>query len=226
MKKSFLILSAALLFLFACKSFKYPTKDDKGQALHYIQITTHYGKMIIKLYNETPKHRDNMLALAKAHYYDSTMFFRVIRDFMMQGGACDTRHALPGTALGSCDSNYTVPAEILPGLFHKKGTLCAARDNNPAKASSATQFYIVQGKVYLENVLRAYASSRNMTLTEAQTKFYTTVGGIPQLDGEYTVYGEIVEGLNIVDSICNSPTIQYLNDRPINDVKMSIKVLR
>ena len=226
MKKSLLILSATIIFLFGCKSFKYPVKDEKGEKLRYIQITTNYGKMIVKLYNETPKHRDNMLALAKIHYYDSTMFFRVIKSFMMQGGACDTRNALPGKALGECDSNYTVAAEILPGLFHKKGTLCAARDGNPAKASSATQFYITQGKVYPENELRAFASSRRLTLTDAQTKAYTTIGGIPHLDGEYTVYGEIVEGLNIVDSICNSPTIQYLNDRPITDVKMAIKILK
>jgi peptidyl-prolyl cis-trans isomerase B (cyclophilin B) len=182
--------------------------------------------MIFKLYNETPQHRNNMLALARAHYYDSTMFFRVIKDFMMQGGSCDTRGALPGVALGNCDSNYTVPAEILPTLFHKKGTLCAARDNNPAKASSGTQFYITQGKVYSEIDLKVYATSRHITLTDEQIKLYTTIGGIPHLDGAYTVYGEIVEGWNVIDSICNSPTVQYLNDRPVTDVKMSIKVLR
>jgi cyclophilin family peptidyl-prolyl cis-trans isomerase len=226
MKKSLLILSASIFFLFGCKAFKYPVQDAKGEKLHYIQITTNYGKMIVKLYNETPKHRDNMMALAKAHYYDSTMFFRVIKDFMMQGGACDTRHAVSGKALGECDTNYTVPAEFNPALFHKKGTICAARDNNPAKASSGTQFYITQGKVYSEIELRAYATSRHLTLTEEQLKLYTTIGGIPQLDGAYTVYGEVVEGINVIDSICNSPTIQYLNDRPVTDVKMSIKVLR
>ncbi|MCX6189483.1 MAG: peptidylprolyl isomerase [Bacteroidetes bacterium] len=226
MKKSILIVSAFALILFGCKSFKYPTKDVNGQALHYIQISTNYGNMVVKLYNETPKHRDNMMALAKIHYYDNTLFFRVIKDFMMQGGSCDTRNALPGISLGNCDSSYTVPAEILPSIYHKKGALCAARDNNPAKASSSTQFYIAQGKVYNENELRAFAVSRNLKLTEAQIKDYTTIGGIPQLDGQYTVYGEVIEGLNVVDSICNSPTLQYLNDRPLHDAKLSIKVLR
>ncbi len=226
MKKSIYLISAIALFLFGCKSFKYPTKDLKGERLHYIQISTNYGNMIVKLYNETPKHRDNMLALAKIHYYDNTLFFRVIKNFMMQGGSCDTRNALPGIALGNCDSNYTVPAEILPGIYHKKGTLCAARDNNPAKASSGTQFYIAQGKVYSEVELRAFAASRNITLTNEQINTYTTIGGIPQLDGQYTVYGEIVEGMNVVDSICNSPTVQYLNDRPLHDATLSIKVLR
>ncbi len=226
MKKSLLVISAIALFLFGCKSFKYPTKDEQGQPLHYIQISTNYGNMVVKLYNETPKHRDNMMALAKKHYYDSTMFFRVIQGFMMQGGSCDTRNAPSGVALGNCDSTYTVPAEIMPSLYHKKGTICAARDNNPAKASSGTQFYISQGRVFTPTELRAFATSRNITFTDAQTKAYTTVGGIPQLDGNYTVYGEVIEGLNVIDSICNSPTVQYLNDRPLRDVKMAIKVLR
>ena len=202
MKKSLLVISAIALFLFGCKSFKYPTKDEQGQPLHYIQISTNYGNMVVKLYNETPKHRDNMMALAKKHYYDSTMFFRVIQGFMMQGGSCDTRNAPSGVAI------------------------CAARDNNPAKASSGTQFYISQGRVFTPTELRAFATSRNITFTDAQTKAYTTVGGIPQLDGNYTVYGEVIEGLNVIDSICNSPTVQYLNDRPLRDVKMAIKVLR
>ncbi len=226
MKKSLIFFSALFVFLFGCKSFKYPTKDEKGEKLHYIQVYTNYGTMVVKLYNETPKHRDNMLSLAKAHYYDSMLFFRVIKDFMMQGGSCDTKNAPPGKALGNCDSTYTVPAEILPTIFHKKGTICAARDNNPAKASSGTQFYITQGKVYTANELKAFAATRGLTITDQQIKLYTTVGGIPSLDGNYTVYGEVVEGINVIDSICNSPTVQYLNDRPLHDVKMAIKVLR
>jgi cyclophilin family peptidyl-prolyl cis-trans isomerase len=226
MKRSLLFISIIAITLAGCKSFKYPTKDVKGQSLHYIQISTNYGNMVVKLYNETPKHRDNMLALAKMHYYDSTMFFRVIKDFMMQGGSCDTRNAQAGIPLGNCDSNYKVPAEIIPGIYHRKGTLCAARDNNPERASSATQFYITQGRIYTDVELKAYATRRNITLTDEQMKLYTTVGGIPHLDGEYTVYGEVVEGLNVVDSICNSATAQYLNDRPLRDVKMAIKVLR
>jgi cyclophilin family peptidyl-prolyl cis-trans isomerase len=221
----YILTITVLLILSGCKSFKYPMKDAKGNDLHYIQINTNYGNMVVKLYNETPKHRDNMLALARIHYYDSTMFFRVIKDFMMQGGACDTRHAKPMTALGECDSNYKIPAEILPGIYHKKGTICAARDNNPEKASSATQFYITQGRVYTEAELNMYTQQRGISLTEEQKKLYTTVGGIPHLDGEYTVFGEVVEGLNVIDSICNSPTIPYLNNRPVTDVKMTIRIL-
>ncbi len=226
MKKLILLFSAGIFLFFSCKSFKYPTKDAQGQALHYLRISTNYGNMVVQLYNETPKHRDNMMALAKIHYYDSTLFFRVIKNFMMQGGSCDTRNAQPGIPLGNCDSNYTVPAEIMPSLYHKKGTLCAARDNNPAKASSATQFYIAQGRVFTIAELNAFAASRNLTLTEEQIKNYTTLGGIPQLDGNYTVYGEVVEGLNVVDSICNSTTARELNDRPLRDVKLSIRILR
>ncbi len=214
------------LVIGGCHSFKYPVQDAKGEKLHYIEIKTTYGNMVVKLYNETPKHRDNMLALAKAHYYDSTMFFRVIKDFMMQGGSCDSRNAAPNIMLGNCDSNYTVPAEIIPGIYHKKGAICAARDNNPAKASSGTQFYIAQGKKYTEAELKAYALRRNITLTAEQLTLYTNIGGIPHLDGEYTVYGEVVEGLNVIDSICNSPTNPRLNDRPLRDAKMSIRVLR
>ncbi len=226
MKKSLLIIGVLSFFMWGCKSFKYPVKDEKGVAIRYIQISTTYGNMVVRLYNETPKHRDNMLSLAKAHYYDSMVFHRVIREFMMQGGSCDARNPAPNIPLGNCDSNYTVPAEIMPGIYHKKGTLCAARNNNPEKASSATQFYISQGRVYTANELKAFAMSRGITLNDAQTQIYTTVGGIPQLDGGYTVYGEVVEGLNVVDSICNSPTATYLQDRPVRDVKMAIKVLR
>jgi cyclophilin family peptidyl-prolyl cis-trans isomerase len=226
MKKSLLLISMLTLVFLGCKSFKYPVKDSKGEAIHYIQISTTYGNMVVRLYNETPKHRDNIMALAKAHYYDSLVFHRVIKDFMMQGGSCDARNAAPNIALGNCDSGYTVPAEILPNFFHKKGTLCAARTNNPEKASSATQFYISQGKVYTANELKAFAQSRGITLNEEQTRIYTTIGGIPQLDGAYTVYGEVVEGINVVDSICNSATSPQLQDRPVRDVKMAIKVLR
>lgn len=219
-------LIAAFLFLSSCSTFKYAKKDPTGKKLHYIEITTDYGKMVVQLFNETPKHRDNMLALAKIKYYDGTMFFRVIKDFMMQGGACDTRDPRPDIALGECDSNYTVPAEFREGIYHRKGALCQARDDNPEKASSATQFYIVQGKVWKESDLDYYAQKRNIKLSPEQKKIYTTVGGTPHLDGAYTVYGQVVEGLNIIDSICNVKTTQKLNDRPVKDIHMSIRVLR
>jgi cyclophilin family peptidyl-prolyl cis-trans isomerase len=128
--RNFILTILTVFILTSCTTFKYPVKDAKGDPLHYIQISTNYGNMVVMLYNETPKHRNNMLALAGIHYYDSTMFFRVIKDFMMQGGSCDTRHAMPNVGLGNCDSIYKVAAEILPGLYHKKGVLAGAGENN------------------------------------------------------------------------------------------------
>jgi len=187
-----------------------------------VEITTEFGVIKIMLYNETPKHRDNIIKLAGEHYYDSLLFHRVIREFMDQGGDPDSKHAPAGAMLGGGDIGYTIPAEFNPLLFHKKGALAAARNNNPQKASSGCQFYIVQGKKMTDAELDNIERQRGVKYTPEQREVYKTIGGTPQLDQNYTVYGEVYEGLNVVDSIANVPVDH--NDRPLKDVRMYMKV--
>jgi len=190
-------------------------------------IHTDLGDMEIKLYNETPKHRDNFIKLAKSGYYDGTLFHRVINGFMIQGGDPDSRNAEPGVMLGNGGPDYTIPAEFMPEKhFHKKGVLAAAREPdqvNPQRASSGSQFYIVQGQVYSDSILNVFHEKYHVNFTEEQYKAYSTVGGTPHLDGGYTVYGEVVSGLDVIDKIAAVMTDN--NDRPIKDIKMSIKII-
>ncbi|AIM38871.1 peptidylprolyl isomerase [Sphingobacterium sp. ML3W] len=194
-------------------------------AFKYVRIQTDKGTVVLKLYNETPKHRDNFVKLVKENYFDSLLFHRVIHNFMIQGGDPDSKNAKPGQQLGEGGPNYTVPSEIQSGLFHKKGTLGAARDDNPAKASSASQFYIVQGKKFTNAGLDSLETMRmkGVKFTEAQRTAYTTVGGTPHLDGNYTVFGELVNGIEVVDAIAAVKTDK--NDRPIVDERMYVKLL-
>jgi peptidyl-prolyl cis-trans isomerase B (cyclophilin B) len=188
-------------------------------------ISTAYGDMKIKLYNETPQHRDNFIKLAKEGFYDGLLFHRVIKNFMIQGGDPNSKNAAPGQQLGSGGPGYTVPAEILPHLFHKKGVLSAARTGdqvNPQRRSSGSQFYLVQGKVYTEEEL-AGLEARGFVFSDAQKQAYTTIGGTPFLDAQYTVFGEVVEGLEVVDKIADVATAP--GDRPLEDVKFSVKVV-
>ncbi len=182
-------------------------------------IHTDYGDMKGFLYNETPQHRDNFVKLAKQGFYNGTLFHRVIPQFMIQGGDPDSKTAKPGQQLGGGDLGYTVPAEFNATLIHKKGALAAARtgdESNPKKASSASQFYIVEGKTYAAGSLPA-------KYTDAQKKVYETLGGVPFLDGNYTVYGEITEGLDIIDKIANVERDR--SDRPKKDIKMTVKLV-
>jgi peptidyl-prolyl cis-trans isomerase B (cyclophilin B) len=185
-------------------------------------ITTKYGTIKVRLYNETPKHRDNYVKLAQEHFFDSLMFHRCIKDFMIQGGDPDSKHAKPGVQLGEGGLKYTIPAEIQPNLFHKYGVIAAARDNNPEKASSSSQFYIAVGKVYTDAQLTQMEQQTGKKFTDEERKAYTTIGGIPHLDGNYTVFGEVYEGMNLVDSIIKQPTDH--NNRPLVDIRMEIKV--
>jgi len=185
-------------------------------------ITTKYGTIKVRLYNETPKHRDNYVKLAQEHFFDSLMFHRCIKDFMIQGGDPDSKHAKPGVQLGEGGLKYTIPAEIQPNLFHKYGVIAAARDNNPEKASSSSQFYIAVGKVYTDAQLTQMEQQTGKKFTDEERKAYTTIGGIPHLDGNYTVFGEVYEGMNVVDSIIKQPTDH--NNRPLVDIRMEIKV--
>ena len=272
MKQNFWILLIILACsAVACKSGQ--KKDGNMEKETVLKIETSMGDIKVKLYNETPKHRDNFIKLAKDGTYNGTLFHRVIKDFMVQAGDPESKNAPKGKMLGSGDVGYTVPAEfVYPKYFHKKGALSAARQGdevNPKKESSGCQFYIVTGKVFNDSTLLNMEQQKNQNkVTEAfnalaqkhmkeiykmrkandqdglyalqdtlfiqaeaeaakqpdfhftpeQIKAYTTVGGPPHLDGEYTVFGEVVEGMDIVDKIQQVKTDR--SDRPEEDVKI------
>ncbi len=205
----------------ACSANKKITAEPiAADYIKDIEMVTNKGTIILRLYDETPQHRNNFIKLVKQKFYDSVLFHRVIQKFMIQGGDPTSKRAKPNEALGEGDLGYTVPAEFKPQLFHKKGALAAARDNNPSKASSATQFYIVQGIVF-NNETIAEAKSRNRwsaSVTPEQEQVYRTLGGTPHLDQNYTVFGEVVKGLAVVDSIAAVP--KNSNNRPVEDIKI------
>jgi cyclophilin family peptidyl-prolyl cis-trans isomerase len=246
-----------------------------------VEIRTDFGRILVRLYNETPLHRDNFLKLARTKYFDSLMFHRVIKDFMIQGGDPDSKRAKPEQMLGNGGPGYTIPAEINTKYFHKKGALSAARlgdDINPKKESSGSQFYIVHGRTFTENDLKATEDGMNMQVkrslynqylnqpenialrnkiiqyqkenkidslnmingvainyveeefkkqagfkfSEEQLKAYSTLGGAPHLDGGYTVFGEVIEGLEVIDKIANVE--KGNSDRPKVDVRMYMTI--
>ncbi|MDR2233049.1 MAG: peptidylprolyl isomerase [Tannerella sp.] len=194
-----------------------------------VLIDTDKGKITVKLYNETPLHRDNFIKLVEAHHYDSLLFHRVIKQFMIQAGDINSKNAPPETKLGDGDLDYTLPAEIVyPRYFHKRGQLCAARqsdDINPERASSASQFYIVTGKFFTDNELNKMELERNIKLTPEQREAYMLEGGTPQLDDTYTVFGEVIKGMNVVDKIQFVPV--DINDRPVKDLRIrSMKIVK
>lgn len=243
-----------------------------------LKIKTTEGDIVIRLYDETPRHRDNFLKLAKNGYFNGTLFHRVIKDFMIQGGDPDSKNAPKGKILGTGGPDYTIPAEfVYPRYFHKRGALSAARTGdevNPDRESSGSQFYIVWGKIYkpaeLKQMERQMAMQQEQevfnllakehreeimefrrnrdqaglqtlqeqlieetkkicrqkgkpTFTTEQTEAYTTVGGTPFLDNQYTVFGEVEEGINVVERIQNRKTDR--NDRPTEDVKVEAIVI-
>ncbi|PRY53905.1 peptidyl-prolyl cis-trans isomerase B (cyclophilin B) [Arcticibacter pallidicorallinus] len=194
--------------------------------IKYVSIKTEQGEAIVKLYNETPLHRDNFLKLAKKGYFNGTLFHRVIPSFMIQGGDPDSRNAAAGRMLGDGGPEYTVPAEFNDSLFHKKGALAAARDDNPARASSGSQFYLVQGKTYTDEELDRVEKVRlkGRKLPEKHRAIYKTLGGAPFLDQSYTVFGEVVKGYEMVDAVAGAPRDQ--NDRPLLNIAMQVTVLK
>lgn len=273
MKKIFiLLLSVAILA--ACTSKPKET---------FVNITTPLGDIKVKLYDSTSRHKENFVKLANVGYFNGTLFHRVIQKFMIQGGDPTSRNAKPGVLLGDGDTNYTIPFEYIPSYLHKRGAFAAARENddeNPLKASSASQFYIVQGKVFTNDELDAvelkverrtkqyimmdllkkdgkedelkafrhmvdirdtanirmtiekyknaveaqYLRTKPWKITEEQRRVYTSVGGTPHLDGAYTVFGEVVSGMEIVDQIAAMQT--DTNDRPQKDIPMTIKIVK
>ena len=283
MKKIYIILALVAIVGMACSmtnkkktTRKKTVKTEKTVAttdtLTQVELKTSLGDIIVALYNETPKHRDNFVKLVNDGYYNGVLFHRVIKDFMIQTGDGNSKTATPGQMLGDGDPGYTIPAEfVYPKYFHKRGALAAARTGdqvNPERASSGSQFYIVTGKSYtadeltqmesrlgegkkqgiwqqkvmqhrdeimrMQNAqdeaglnqlqsqllaeLEAEYAKDPFTLTEAQRQAYTTVGGTPHLDGQYTVFGEVIKGMEVVDAIQNVKT--GANDRPVEDVKV------
>ena len=280
MNKLALILIVTGLFVnMSCGRAQNQAKENQNQAKEQmVQIETSLGTIKVKLYDETPLHRDNFIKLSSDGFYTDLLFHRVIQGFMVQGGDPNSKNAAPGQMLGSGDLGYTIPAEINPKFYHRRGILAAARQGdqvNPEKRSSASQFYILQGKVFTSaeldvmeeqmiegrkqtmmqtrvkaikpelnklnaegdqvelmariNALRDTVSAEAARLpllqfTEQQRKDYTTVGGYPSLDNGYTVFGEVIEGMEVIDQIASQPVDQ--SNRPDTDIKFSITLLK
>lgn len=208
----------------AIKKYSKTVNLKDGQV--HVLIMTDLGNMVVKLYNETPLHRDNFLSKVKTGFYDSLMFHRVINNFMIQGGDPTSKKAKPGEVLGSGDApGGRIPAEfrIDKDIYHKRGALAAARDNNPEKASSNCQFYIVHRKAWRAPQLDSTIVSRNLKLNDKQKQLYTRIGGTPHLDGGYTVFGELEIGLDALDKIATTKTNNA--DRPEKDVRMRMFLL-
>ena len=203
---------------------------------HLVEIKTTAGRMVVELYNETPVHRDNFLKLAREHYYDSTLFHRVIPGFMIQGGDPDSRKAEDRTVpLGQGGPGYTLPAEIHSSYIQRKGALAAARlgdDVNPEKRSSGSQFYIVQGRTWRPSDLAQLEVQMNSDLPDSlkvhytpdQVETYKNLGGAPHLDGGYSVFGQVVAGMDVLDLIANQPCDGM--DRPLADIRVWMRVLQ
>ncbi len=189
-----------------------------------IELETEFGSMVIELYDATPKHRDNFIKLVEDGFYDGLLFHRVIDGFMIQGGDPNSKNAPKGKALGSGDIGYQIPAEFVDSLIHLKGTLCAARNNNPQKKSSGCQFYIVQGKPVPPALLDKISTQRGARYGKYEKEAYKTIGGTPQLDGNYTVFGRVIEGIEVIDKIAKVKT--DARDRPEKDVKMKVRIMK
>ena len=215
-----LLLSAVLILansVFAQDLQQVKKKDRKKDIL----LVTSLGEIKIRLSDSTPLHRDNFIRLVKSRYYDSVLFHRVIPRFMIQAGDPDSKRAEQGVLLGNGGPGYRIPAEFRATLFHKKGVIAAARDNNPEKSSSGSQFYITQGRVFTDAGLDSVETYRLKRKIPAwQREVYKSIGGVPHLDQNYTVFGEVVEGIEVVDRIAVVATNKELGDRPIENVKI------
>ena len=186
-----------------------------------VLIKTSEGDIIIALYDNTPKHKENFLKLVNDGFYNGVLFHRIIQGFMIQTGDPESKGAPAGKMLGNGGPGYTIPAEFKPENYHKRGAVAAARQGdqvNPTKASSGSQFYIVDGKPFNSNLMAQISYQYGKSFTEEQRKVYETIGGAPFLDGDYTVFGEVVEGMDVVDKIAAKPKDRY--DRPTTDVKI------
>ncbi|MDR0430061.1 MAG: peptidylprolyl isomerase [Tannerellaceae bacterium] len=209
-----------LLLLIAFISVAIPLYAQDIQKI--VLIDTDMGKIKVRLFDDTPLHRDNFLKNVEENRYEGLLFHRVIKQFMIQAGDVTSKDAPIEKQLGSGDLSYTIPAEIIyPKYFHKRGMLCAARtsdENNPERASSATQFYIVTGKHYTEMELDKIEKNDTKTFTPEQREAYMLEGGVPSLDEKYTIFGEVISGMKVVDKIQVSPINEY--DRPLKNIKI------
>lgn len=213
------ILLIALLITWPALAGRPSKRKD-----YVVTIKTDFGSMRLILYDQTPKHKANFIKLTQEKFYDGLLFHRIIRNFMIQGGDPNSRTAQPDQMLGNGDVGYTIPAEFVPELFHKKGALAAARDNNPEKASSGCQFYVVQGRVWNNEAfpqqIERITQMKGRLPTDAQQQVYKTLGGAPHLDGNYTVFGEVIDGIAVVDTIAEQAA-NPLN-RPEKDIRMAV----
>jgi peptidyl-prolyl cis-trans isomerase B (cyclophilin B) len=207
----------------AVKPTKAVADTIAKEAFTKVKISTNEGDIIIKLYNKTPQHRDNFIKLVKEHFYDSLLFHRVISQFMIQGGDPKSKASAAGEMLGMGDVGYTIPAEFDSSLYHKKGALCAARTENPEKASSGCQFYIVQGRNISEGELNNIEQQSGIKYSSAKRMTYKMKGGTPFLDRNYTVFGEVESGMEVIDSIAAEPVDNF--KRPIKDIRMRMEIL-
>lgn len=217
MKTTKSIILGLLCLIAATVSAQKPSKKDE-----VVTIATNKGTMRFILFDEAPKHKANFIKLAKDKFYNGLLFHRVIDDFMIQGGDPNSRNAKPDDMLGRGDNGYKIPAEFNPKLFHQKGALAAARDNNPAKESSGCQFYIVEGRKWSKSDLGKQESRAARKLTENQKKVYETIGGTPHLDGAYTVFGQLIDGMDVLDKIASVDKDE--RDRPETDITMKVSV--
>jgi peptidyl-prolyl cis-trans isomerase B (cyclophilin B) len=223
--KTYLILLTT--FIFSLATFAQNDTKVLGQNNVKVLISTEVGDIVVELFNETPLHRDNFVKLVKSDYLSNTLFHRVIPKFMIQGGDPDSKGAKPSVQLGNGGPGYKIPAEFNTKFFHKKGALAAARmpdGVNPKKASSGSQFYIVEGEVLDLERLSIFEKKLGVTFSQEQKQAYTTIGGTPHLDGSYTVFGQVIEGLDVISKIANVKRDQ--NNRPLKDIIMKVKIIK
>ena len=222
------IVGLRLLLIFVAALVIASCGNKKEEVRREVVLQTNRGDIVVQLFNETPLHRDNFLQHVQSGYYDSLLFHRVIADFMIQSGDSTSRHAQPGALIADESDIAMVPAEFrYPAIFHKRGMLAAARtsdDVNPTQSSSAAQFYIVWGKTYNDSLLNKIDSTMfewtrgRHHMDSVARAYYREHPGTPHLDGSYTIFGQVISGLNVVDSIQCSPTDE--NDRPLDDIRI------
>ncbi len=210
MKKISLLLAAVVVVALSANAQK-----------NKIKIETEYGNIVLMLYDNTPLNTNNMVKMANEHFYDSTLFHRCIPQFVIQGGDPESKQAKPGQALGNGGLGTTIPAEINDVAFHKRGAVGVAREQTPDKSGSPCQFYLVTGKTFTDAELDSKSKRSGRNYTAEQREIYKTIGGTPDLDGNYTVFGEVIEGMDVVEKISAEPVDP--NDRPNKDIRM-IKV--